>query len=95
MSKNTVERCLDSLEKVFVIHRLSGFSRNLPKEITKTHRCYFFDKGIRNALIQKRNPLAVRNGLGELWEDYVMAERLKNGGDGHAEGRWPRPWIIN
>ena len=52
MSKNTIEIYLDLLEKVFVIHRLGGFSRNLRKEITKNHRYYFYDNGIRNALIR-------------------------------------------
>ena len=77
MSKNTVERYLDLLEKVFVIYRLRGFSRNLRKEITKNQRCYFIDTGIRNALIQNFNPLAIRNDLGELWENYIMTERFK------------------
>jgi len=77
MSKNTVKRYLDLLEKVFVIYQLSGFSRNLRKEITKNQRYYFFDTGIRNALIQNFNPIAIRNDLGELWENYIMTERLK------------------
>ena len=77
MSKNTVERYLDLLEKVFVIYRLRGFSRNLRKEITKNQRYYFFDTGIRNALIQNFNPLAIRNDLGELWENYIITERFK------------------
>jgi predicted AAA+ superfamily ATPase len=77
MSKNTVERYLDLLEKVFVIYRLSGFSRNLRKEITKSHRYYFFDNGIRNAVIQNFNPIGVRNDQGELWENYVLTERMK------------------
>ncbi|MCK4758448.1 MAG: ATP-binding protein, partial [Candidatus Aminicenantes bacterium] len=77
MSKNTVERYLDLLEKVFVLYRLRGFSRNLRKEITKNQRYYFFDTGIRNAVIQNFNPIAIRNDLGELWENYVITERLK------------------
>lgn len=77
MSKNTVERYMDLLEKVFVIYRLSGFSRNLRKEITKSSRFYFFDNGIRNALIQNFNPTSIRNDIGELWENYIIAERLK------------------
>ncbi|MFC1828994.1 ATP-binding protein [Thermodesulfobacteriota bacterium] len=77
MSKNTVERYLDLLEKVFVIYRLSGFSRNLRKEITKNQRYYFYDTGVRNALIGNFNPLAVRNDLGELWENYIITERMK------------------
>jgi predicted AAA+ superfamily ATPase len=77
MSKNTVERYLDLFEKVFVIYRRTGFSRNLRKEITKNHRFYFFDNGIRNALIGNFNPLAIRNDVGELWENYVISERYK------------------
>jgi predicted AAA+ superfamily ATPase len=77
MSKNTVERYLDLLEKVFVVYRLRGFSRNLRKEVTKNQRCYFLDTGIRNALIQNFNPVGIRNDLGELWENYIMTERLK------------------
>ena len=77
MSKNTVERYLDLLEKVFVIFKRSGFSRNLRKEIVKNQRYYFYDNGIRNALINNFNPLSIRNDIGELWENYVLAERLK------------------
>lgn len=77
MSKNTVERYLDLLEKVFVIFRLSGFSRNLRKEIVKNQRYYFYDNGIRNALINNFNPLNIRNDVGELWENYVIMERFK------------------
>jgi predicted AAA+ superfamily ATPase len=77
MSKNTVERYLDLLEKVFVIYRLSGFSRNLRKEITKSPRYYFTDNGIRNAVIQNFNPINLRNDLGEIWENYILAERMK------------------
>ncbi len=77
MSKNTIERYLDLLEKVFVLYRRSGFSRNLRKEITKSHRYYFYDNGIRNALINNFNPLAIRDDIGVLWENYVITERLK------------------
>jgi len=77
MSKNTVERYLDLLEKVFVIFRLSGFSRNLRKEISKSYRYFFYDNGIRNALIGNFNPLEIRNDVGQLWENYIIAERLK------------------
>jgi len=77
MSKNTVERYLDLLEKVFVIYKRSGFSRNLRKEIVKNQRYYFYDNGIRNALINNFNPLNIRNDTGELWENYVITERLK------------------
>ena len=77
LSKNTVERYLDLLEKVFVIYRRNGFSRNLRKEIIKNHRYYFYDNGIRNALINNYNPLRLRNDIGELWENYMVTERMK------------------
>ncbi len=77
MSKNTVERYLDLLEKAFVIYRRRGFNRNLRKEISKNPRYYFFDNGIRNGLIQNFGPLSLRNDTGELWENYILGERLK------------------
>ena len=77
MSKNTVERYLDLLEKAFVVQRLTGFSRNLRNEITKNCRYYFLDNGIRNALINNFNLLEQRNDVGELWENYIIIERLK------------------
>ena len=77
MSKNTIDRYLDLLEKVFVIFRLSGFSRNLRKEISKSHRFFFYDNGLRNALIGNFNPLEIRNDVGQLWENYIIIERLK------------------
>ncbi len=77
MSKNTVERYLDLLEKAFVLQKLGGFRRNLRSEITKNSRYYFLDTGIRNALINNFNPLQLRNDVGELWENYLVLERLK------------------
>ncbi len=77
MNKNTVERYLDLLEKVFVIYARFGFSRNLRKEIAKSRRYYFVDNGIRNALINNFNPLSLRDDAGALWENYICAERLK------------------
>lgn len=77
MSKNTVERYLDLLEKVFVLINIRGFSRNLRKEVTKTSRYYFYDNGIRNALINNFNPITRREDVGLLWENYVIIERIK------------------
>jgi uncharacterized protein len=77
ISRNTVESYLDLLTKVFVIYPVKGFSRNLRKEISKSNRWYFYDNGIRNALIRNYNPLNLRNDIGQLWENYLMAERLK------------------
>ena len=77
LSRNTVEKYLDLLSKVFVVYKLSGFNRNLRSEITKTNRWYFYDNGIRNALIRNYHPLSIRNDAGELWENYVLTERVK------------------
>ena len=77
VSKNTVERYLDLLTKVFILHRVDGFSRNLRKEITKSSRYYFIDNGLRNAVISNFNRLEARNDLGQLWENYWISERLK------------------
>jgi len=78
MSKNTVERYLDLLEKVFVIFRLTGFSRNLRKEVTKSHRYFFFDAGIRNAVVGMFNPLNLRDDTGKIWENYIISEFQKH-----------------
>lgn len=77
MSKNTVERYLNLLSKVFVVFKIGGYSRNLRKEIVKNSRWYFYDNGIRNAIIQNFNRLDFRADVGELWENYLAVERLK------------------
>lgn len=77
ISKNTVDRYLDLLQKVFVLVKVPGFSRNLRKEVTRHARYYFVDNGVRNALINNFNPLSMRADTGELWENYVILQRLK------------------
>lgn len=77
ISKNTVEKYLDLLSKIFILHKVEGFSRNLKNEITKNSRWYFLDNGIRNAVIANFNPLQSRNDIGALWENYMISERLK------------------
>lgn len=77
LTKDTVGRYLDLLEKCFVIFSRYGFSRRLRNEITRNHHYYFYDNGIRNALIQNFNPLDLRDDVGQLWENYIVAERLK------------------
>ncbi|NGX54496.1 MAG: hypothetical protein KR126chlam2_00107 [Chlamydiae bacterium] len=77
LGKATVEKYLDLLEQVFVLINIRGFSRNLRSEITKTSRYYFCDLGIRNALINNFNFFSVRNDVGEVWENYLIMERLK------------------
>ncbi len=73
----TVDRYLDILEKAFVIKRIYSFSRNLRKEITSKCKYYFYDNGIRNAVISQFNVLADRNDVGALFENFIVMERLK------------------
>jgi uncharacterized protein len=77
ISKNTVDKYLDLLSKVFIIFQLRGYSRNLRKEITKGQKWYFFDNGVRNAIISEFKPLNLRNDVGALWENYIISERYK------------------
>ncbi len=73
----TVQRYLDLLEKSFVIFPLQGFSRNLRKEISRKNKYYFYDNGIRNAIISQYNVLELRNDIGQLWENFIIAEMHK------------------
>lgn len=73
----TIQRYLELLEKMYVIFSLNGFSRNLRKEYTKSPRYYFWDNGIRNALISNYNRPNQRDDIGKLWENYCISERMK------------------
>ena len=73
----TIQRYLNILEKMYIIFSLSGFSRNMRNEYTKTPRYYFWDNGIRNSLISNLNPIHIRNDTGQLWDNYCIAERQK------------------
>jgi predicted AAA+ superfamily ATPase len=77
VSKNTVARYLDLLEKCYIIFSLQGFSRNLRNEITKSKRYFFWDNGIRNVVISNFNRLQLRDDTGRLWENYCISERMK------------------
>lgn len=77
INRETVERYLYLLEKAFVIFRMSGFSRNLRKEVSKMDKIYFYDLGIRNAVIDNLKDIADRNDAGQLWENFLMIERKK------------------
>ncbi len=77
ISQKAVENYLDVLEKMFVLMNLRGFSRNLRKEISKTSKYYFFDVGLRNALIRNFNPLKLRSDTGELFENWFIMEKIK------------------
>lgn len=73
----TVARYLDLFEKSFIIYNLRGFSRNLRIEITKKSKYFFYDNGIRNAIISNFNGLDVRDDIGKLWENFLFVERSK------------------
>ena len=73
----TVARYLDLLEKAFVIYNVRGFSGNLRKEITKKSKYYFYDTGVRNAIISNYNEFALRDDVGQLFENFIFMERLK------------------
>lgn len=77
LNRATVERYIDLLEKTFVIFRVSGFSRNLRSEVTKTRRYYFYDNGIMNAIVNNFNLLSLRDNVGALWENFLISERIK------------------
>ena len=76
----TVARYLDLFEKSFVIYNLRGYSKNLRKEVTRKSKYYFYDNGIRNAIISNFNSLELRNDIGSLWENFIFMERLKKRG---------------
>jgi len=77
LSTDTVISYIDLLEKVFVIYRMPGFSKNLRKEITKNKKIYFYDVGVRNALIEDFTHPDIRPDIGHLWENFVISERIK------------------
>ncbi len=90
----TVHRYIDLLEKSFVIYNLRGFSRNLRKEITKKSKYYFYDNGIRNAIIANFNTLDLRDNIGKLWKNFLIMERIKkqNYTDIFANNYFWRTW---
>jgi len=77
IDKNTVRSYIQLLEKAFIIFRLGPFSRNLRNELKKLRKIYFYDTGIRNALINNLNPIDLRQDVGALWENFIISERIK------------------
>ena len=73
----TVERYIELLEKCFIIFRLHGLSRNLRNELKRAKKIYFYDNGVRNAVIQQFAPIEMRNDMGALWENFFISERIK------------------
>lgn len=77
MDVKTVEHYITVLEQAFIVFRLGTFSRNLRNELKNSRKVYFYDNGIRNAIIANFSPIENRNDAGALWENYVISERVK------------------
>ncbi len=77
VKSETIENYIDLLEKSFVVFRLKSYSTNERKEVTKMNKIYFWDNGIRNAIIDDFRPLELRNDIGALWENFLVSERMK------------------
>lgn len=73
----TIDKYIDLLEKCYVLFRLGGLSRNLRSELKRAKKIYFYDNGVRNAVIQQFAPVQMRNDMGALWENFFIAERMK------------------
>jgi len=90
VDKNTISTYIDLLEKAFVIFRLQPFSRNLRNEISTSRKIYFYDTGIRNTLINNLNSFGFRDDQGALWENFMIAERMKYL---HYQGLFSNTWF--
>lgn len=77
LNSETVEKYINLLEKAFIVYRLPAFSRNLRNELKKSYKIYFYDNGLRNAVINQFNPVNLRNDTGQLWENWFISERMK------------------
>lgn len=77
IKSSTVEAYVDILEKAFVVFRLPAFSKNPRKEISKSNKIFFWDNGIRNAVVNDFRPISQRDDVGLLWENFAISERMK------------------
>ena len=77
VDKQTISNYITALEQAYIIFRLGPFNRNLRNEISTTRKIYFYDNGIRNALIGNFSPLSLRQDKGALWKNFLLSERLK------------------
>ncbi len=75
LNNETVEKYISILEKAYVVFRLGA--RNLRHELKKTRKIYFYDNGLRNAVIKHFNPVGLRDDIGALWENFLVSERIK------------------
>lgn len=77
IDSKTIEKYIDILEKCFIVFRLNSYSRNLRTELTKGKKIYFYDLGIRNAILSNFLPIDMRMDIGALWENFFIVERMK------------------
>lgn len=77
LDKETIEKYIEILEQCYIIFRLSSYHKNLRNELKKSKKIYFYDNGVRNAIIQDFRQVAVRQDIGALWENYIISEILK------------------
>ena len=90
LDSKTVERYITLLEQTFVIFRLGSFSRNLRNELKNSRKIYFYDNGIRNAIIANFSQVETRNDVGALWENFLVSERAKKLS---YSGTWRNNWF--
>ena len=90
LDSKTVEKYVDVLEKSFIVFRLNSFSRNLRNELKTSRKVYFWDLGIRNAIIGNLSQVENRTDAGDLWENFVIAERLKQNA---YKGSFAQSWF--
>ncbi len=90
LDTKTVEKYITLLEQSFVVFKLSSLSRNLRNELKKSRKIYFYDNGVRNALIANFNQIENRSDVGVLWENFLVSERMKYN---HYSGRWVNSWF--
>jgi predicted AAA+ superfamily ATPase len=77
VSQETVNSYISLLEDSFIVFRLSGFNKNLRKEVSKKDKIYFWDLGLRNTIIDRLNSFDHHFDLGAMWENFIIVERLK------------------
>ena len=87
LNSQTVQRYVDLLEKTYVVFHLRSFSRNLRNELKKSRKIYFWDNGIRNAVLGDFKPVGLRQDIGALWENYLVVERMKHNSYGQFYGK--------
>ena len=90
LDNETVEKYIQLLEQTFIVFRLSSLQRNLRNELKKARKIYFYDNGIRNALISNFAPPELRNDTGALWENFLISERIKFN---HYNSKWVNTWF--